>query len=108
MRVHPWSLGLMSQEKGSISVPDKMTLNCFVKVNVFNEAAEKKGMRGREVPIPARITKININLKGHFKLRAIMILEHQNLDFSSEAIKSHVDDVMVVQVMVLLRVPWQC
>ena len=76
-----------------------MILTCWIVPSVFDlEKVEKKGIKGLEAPVPSRIDKLNIKFKSDFKLRAVVIFEHQNLNLASEAIKLHTKGIMVIQV----------
>lgn len=76
-----------------------MTLTCSLVQNVFNpDKIEKRGIRGYEASVPSRIERLTIKFKPEFKLRAVVIVEHQNLNLASEAIKKHTKDIKVVQV----------
>ena len=46
---------------------------------------------------------MNSTFSGTFKLRAVVIFEHQNLNFSSDTILPHVKDVVIIQVGQLLK-----
>ena len=100
LNVHPWTLGITTQETGHVTVPPGLIMTCFIVNNVFGRSAEKKGLRGDESTIPSRIRSINLKFKSGFKLRAVAVFEHRNLDFSSDNAKAYVPDVLIIQVRI--------
>lgn len=99
LRVHPWSIGIMGQEQGVVTVPARMTITAALLPNIFKRnGVEKKGITGKEVGVPSRILRLDIGFKPNFVLRAVIVFEHRNLNFDSQNIKSHVQDVLIIQV----------
>ena len=53
---------------------------------------------GQETNISSLVNKIIISFRKGFKVRAIIITEHRNLDFSAAILASHTHNVLFVQV----------
>lgn len=99
LRVHPWSIGTMGQEQGVVTVPARMTITAALLPNIFKRnQVEKKGITGNEVGVPSCILRLDIGFKPNFVLRAVIVFEYRNLNFDSQNIKSHVQDVLIIQV----------
>ena len=89
----------MTKDQGFVTVPARMVMTAAILPNILKrDEVEKKGITGYEVTVPSRILRLDIRLKPNFVLRAVMVFEHRNLNFMSHAIKSHVEDVLIVQV----------
>lgn len=99
LNVHPWSLGVTTEEKGHVTIPPGLTMTCAMIDNVFKPTVvEKRCLRGSEVLIPSRIQGISVKASSGLKLRAIAVFEHQNLNFEAAAVKEYMADVLIVQV----------
>lgn len=99
LNIHPWSLGVTTEDKGHVTVPPGMILTCTIINNVFKPTdVEKRSLRGFGVIIPSRIQSISLRGGSGRKLRAIAVFEHQNLNFEIAAVKDHMADVLIVQV----------
>ena len=57
-------------------------------------------LRGTEIAIPALIKSLAIKMQKGFRVRAVVVTEHRNLDFASKEIRSHTSDILFVQVYV--------
>ncbi|KAG7004533.1 hypothetical protein G7Y79_00024g054830 [Physcia stellaris] len=96
--VHPWALGVDTERQGNVTVPPGLTIHCEIVPNIFKDEIRTHGLKGDEAPIPARINSITLKMRQGYKLRAIMITEHRNLDFASIDVKRHMEDVLLIQV----------
>ena len=76
-----------------------MILTVTILLNIFKrDDTETKGIVGYEVNVSVRIMSLKVTFKQRFALRAILVFEHRNLNFLSQVIKPHVEDLLIVQV----------
>ena len=102
LNIHPWAFGIIAQSKGSVTIPPRLNITCEVVDDVYKRDIEKKRLVGIETAILARILRLKVSMGSDFRLRAILVTEHQNLDFSSTILKAQLADVMIVQVGVVV------
>lgn len=83
LQVHPWALGIVTQEQGNATIPADLNVVCEIVPNFFNNESISHTIRGTEVSIPSRINKMTVSTKRNFVLRAVVVTEHRNVDFAS-------------------------
>lgn len=82
-----------------MSIPPKLQMTLELVPNVFEpDKIERRGIVGKEQAIPSRILNMHVQPRRGFRLRAIVVFEHRNLDFASEALEKYTNDVIIVQV----------
>ena len=117
LEIHPWALGMSSQDQGLVTVPQGAKLVCDIVPNVFKgiewnllckictdvvkAETQELRLRGNEIPIPARINTMHLSYSPGFELRAVVVTEHRNIDFGCAEIKPYVKDVLFIQVGVV-------
>ena len=62
------------------------------------EETRRHRLTGQEIAIPARIQTLIISHSPQFKLRAVVITEHRNLDFNASELSPYVKNVLFLQV----------
>lgn len=99
LNIHPWSLGVMTEDKGHVTIPTGLILTCAIINNVFKPSiVEYRSLRSFEVIIPSRILSISVRASSTKKLRAIAVFEHQNLNFETSTVIEHIADVLIIQI----------
>lgn len=97
LQVHPWALGIVTQDQGNATIPADLNVNCEIVPNLFDNESIDRTMRGTEISIPSRINKMTISMSRNFALRAVVVTEHRNVDFASMAVRDHFRDVLLIQ-----------
>ena len=58
-----------------------------------------QSLSGQEVRIPSLIVNIDISFRQDFKLRAIIVTEHRNIDLQASELGPYTRDILFVQVI---------
>lgn len=98
MGVHPWSLGLITENPAILSVAPGIELIATVIPNVFKrDAREEKVLKGNDISIPFLIHHLNVKAAKASPVRAVIVTEHRNIRHSLPNVTEHLNGVIFVQ-----------
>lgn len=95
--VHPSSLGLLHENPGSVCSLKGVTIKTTLITNVFSWSQVTKVLSGPKTDIPELILKMHAVVNSKMYARAVIVLEHRNVDLSSANIAEQLEGVIVVK-----------
>ncbi|MCJ1303315.1 Meiotic recombination protein W68 [Hypocenomyce scalaris] len=96
LKVHPCSLGLLHENPGRVNLPTGIKIRATIVTDVFRWTQESRTLAGAEAIIPGMILRMHSVITAGTSARAVVVVEHRNVDLSSSNIAEQLKGVIVV------------